>query len=103
MRMDLGLKRAHSHQKEEYYLKHRIPQDRHTDTCTGTERHTHEHAYIDDLCPATVETSSSREGSAGISGSGEGPSGSREESIGSSNREEGSFITLHVGKGLKGP
>lgn len=71
MRIDLGLKQACSHQQKEPYLKYSTPfyQDRVTDTCTGTVRHTHEHAYTDDLCPATAETSSSREGSDGLSNS----------------------------------
>lgn len=78
-------------------------QDGLTDTCTGTERHIHEHANIDHVCPATVKTSSSREGSAGTSGSGEGPLGSGEESRGSSNRGEGSFMTSDNRKSPEDP
>lgn len=65
-----------------------------SDACTGTERHTHEHAYTDDLCPATAGglrqrggvcrvlkggrwfvTSGSKERPARTSGSGEGSQG----------------------------
>lgn len=57
------------------------------DTCTGTGKHTQEHAHADSFGPAMAGTSSSREGSVRTSGNGE-------ESVGSSNGGQRSFKTL---------
>lgn len=56
------------------------------DTCTGTGKHTQEHAHADSFGPAMVGTSSSREGSVESSNGGQRSfktSGSRKRPAGS--------------------